>query len=88
MECVTAFPRVVGRAEQFEDPGDRRAFAPAETDFHALTERQSPCGRNFVAQCGDDRWCGLIADLEIEVDLLLTHAAKGRLELPKVEWSR
>jgi hypothetical protein len=30
----------------------------------------------------------LIADLEFEADLLLTHAEKGRLELPKVEWSR
>lgn len=69
-------PRIIGRAEYFENAGDCATLAATQVDFYPLAQRQAPGRRDFISKLRNDGWRGLVARIESKTALVFGHASK------------
>jgi len=76
LEHLASVPRIVRRADQFEDSAQCRPLPAPQTNLDALPQGQAPSRRDLIPQFGDDRGSGLVARIQSETDLMLAHLGK------------
>ncbi len=65
---------MIGRTAEHKETGHRRACGAAQTNLHPVPERKPPNRGNLVPKVGQHGRGRLVADVQIEADLLFFHA--------------